>query len=505
MREREWVKTVAYFATERDGVELCALGQLSREIEYEVFLPYAGRDAEIDDADLDLEANRISAALGWRPSRVRDGILAYYTLRSLPKLAALQEETKRLDLDRVRAISEVVTLLYDLPQEDLFEEFDDYLVTMFTPKRDGVELPSPRTIKRRLMQLVRKIDASLAPDKKEKKKRKDDKDQRDGTCEVDLVALDQRNSQFIVGGNNLLMGLINKSVETTAKMRNLSKGETVKKLLLGEMTPATNVTLHIYAPKGDPESYYIPQIGWTDAEGTEAVRQLLEDHDHRVVDLDQAAEACTNAYVPTDAVRAYVRARDGFCIFPGCEVEAERCQLDHRIPFDDGGETTPANLFCLCQKHHNVKTDRRAFYVVDHVTADIVWLFEDGTYQLTKPDGIMGAYTTPQRPRWKQTIKQRIDTRTNRAAFDARCHATLDTYRKDADFFTCIQTLHLLEQNYKMKFDFWPDAPPWVTCSRGEWQAFMLGAYEDGYVSADWLIAEFGDEMAETLGVGVPF
>ncbi|MEH0147180.1 HNH endonuclease signature motif containing protein [Corynebacterium sp. Q4381] len=496
---------MAYFATERGGDELCALGHLSREIEYEVFIRYAVNVAEIDDADLDLQVNRLSAALGWRPARVRDGILAYYTLRSLPKLAAMQKETKRLDLDRVRAISEVVTLLYDLPQEDIFEEFDDYLVTMFTPKRDGAELPSPRTIKRKLIELVRKIDASLAPNKNEKKKRKDDKDQRDGACEVDLVALDQRNSQLTLGGNNLLMGLINKSVETTAKMRNLSKGETVKKLLLGEISPAANITLHLYAPKGEPESYYIPQIGWTDAEGTEAVAQFLADHDHRVVDLDQAAEARTNAYVPTDAIRAYVRARDGFCIFPGCEVEAERCQLDHRIPFDDGGETAPSNLFCLCQKHHNMKTDRRAYYVVDPVTADIVWLFEDGTYQLTKPDGIMGSYTTPQRPRWKQTIKQRIEKRTKRAAFDARCHATIDKYLSDADFFTCIQTLHQLEKTYALKFDFWPDAPPWVTCSYGEWRAFRLGAYRDGYVSADTLIAEFGDEMAETLGVGVPF
>lgn len=117
----------------------------------------------------------------------------------------------------------------------------------------------------------------------------------------------------------------------------------------------------------------------------------------------------------------------------------------------------------------------------------------------------MGSYTTPQRPRWKQTIKQRIEKRTKRAAFDARCHATIDKYLNDADFFTCIQTLHQLEKTYALKFDFWPDAPPWVTCSYGEWRAFMLGAYRDGYVSADTLIAEFGDEMAETLGVGVPF
>lgn len=496
---------MAYFATERDGDELCALGQFSRDIEHEVFYPYAAKDGEIDESDLDMEVTRLVSALGWKPGRVREGILAYYTLRNLPKLAALQEQTRRLDLDRVQAISQVIILLYDLPEEDIFEELDDLLVTMFTPKKDGQELPSPRAIKRRLNERVRKIDASLAPDKQEKKKRKEEKDQRDGTCHVDLVGLDQRDSQMSISGNNLLMGLINMSVETTAKMQNLSKGDAVKKLLLGEVSPAANITLHVFAPKGDPSSYYIPKIGWTDAEGTEEVKRFLAEHKHRIIDLDDAAEAQTDAYVPTEAMRAYVRARDGFCIFPGCEVEAERCQLDHRIPFDDGGNTTPSNLFCLCQKHHNVKTDRRAYYVVDPETADIVWLFEDGTYQLTQPEGIMAEYTTPERPRWRQTIKQRIDSRTKRAAFDARCHATIDKYRKDDDFFACIQTLHSLETKYKMKFDYWPDSPPWVRCSYGEWRAFMLGAYRDGYVTAEELIAEFGEEMAETLGMGVPF
>ncbi|MCT1665181.1 HNH endonuclease, partial [Corynebacterium sanguinis] len=70
--------------------------------------------------------------------------------------------------------------------------------------------------------------------------------------------------------------------------------------------------------------------------------------------------------------KAFAIARDGTCVWPGCTRDAQHCQLDHRVPYADGGSTTPANLFSLCQRHHNVKTDRRAYYIPDPTTGDIV-------------------------------------------------------------------------------------------------------------------------------------
>jgi hypothetical protein len=36
-----------------------------------------------------------------------------------------------------------------------------------------------------------------------------------------------------------------------------------------------------------------------------------------------------------------VIARDQTCTFPGCGRRAQCCELDHRIPYDSGGSTSP--------------------------------------------------------------------------------------------------------------------------------------------------------------------
>ncbi|QIH99110.1 hypothetical protein BH92_03820 [Rhodococcoides fascians A21d2] len=66
-------------------------------------------------------------------------------------------------------------------------------------------------------------------------------------------------------------------------------------------------------------------------------------------------------YRPDTLTTAAVRLRDRHCRFPGCHRPADRCQLDHVIPFDHanplgGGWTTVDNLQCLCEFHHTVKT-----------------------------------------------------------------------------------------------------------------------------------------------------
>ncbi|QII08474.1 DUF222 domain-containing protein [Rhodococcoides fascians A25f] len=66
-------------------------------------------------------------------------------------------------------------------------------------------------------------------------------------------------------------------------------------------------------------------------------------------------------YRPDTLTTAAVRLRDRHCRFPDCHRPADRCQLDHVIPFDHanplgGGWTTVNNLQCLCEFHHTVKT-----------------------------------------------------------------------------------------------------------------------------------------------------
>lgn len=66
-------------------------------------------------------------------------------------------------------------------------------------------------------------------------------------------------------------------------------------------------------------------------------------------------------YRPSAKVRRTVRARDGHCRYPGCLVDAARCEMDHVVPFDHadpacGGWSVPENLHCLCKQHHQLKT-----------------------------------------------------------------------------------------------------------------------------------------------------
>jgi hypothetical protein len=61
-------------------------------------------------------------------------------------------------------------------------------------------------------------------------------------------------------------------------------------------------------------------------------------------------------YAPSTALADFVRCRDLTCRWPGCDVPATRCDVDHTIPYAQGGPTHAANLKCLCRKHHIVKT-----------------------------------------------------------------------------------------------------------------------------------------------------
>jgi hypothetical protein len=60
-------------------------------------------------------------------------------------------------------------------------------------------------------------------------------------------------------------------------------------------------------------------------------------------------------YVPSRALADFVRCRDLTCRFPGCDVAAQRCDIDHTIPYP-AGPTCASNLKCLCRFHHLLKT-----------------------------------------------------------------------------------------------------------------------------------------------------
>lgn len=90
-------------------------------------------------------------------------------------------------------------------------------------------------------------------------------------------------------------------------------------------------------------------------------------------------------YRPSRAMAAFIRARDLTCRFPGCDRPATHCDIDHAVAHPRGA-THPANLRCLCRKHHLLKT----FWTGAHGWSDIQ--YPDGTVKWTSPTG--HTYTT---------------------------------------------------------------------------------------------------------------
>ncbi len=94
----------------------------------------------------------------------------------------------------------------------------------------------------------------------------------------------------------------------------------------------------------------------------------------------------TDRYRPSAEVERMVKARDGRCRFPGCQVPVRFVDLDHVQAFDHddpaaGGATSPGNLACLCRRHHRVK----------QLPGWRVQLFADGTMTWTDPSGVTRA------------------------------------------------------------------------------------------------------------------
>ncbi|MFM7492216.1 MAG: DUF222 domain-containing protein [Actinomycetota bacterium] len=61
-------------------------------------------------------------------------------------------------------------------------------------------------------------------------------------------------------------------------------------------------------------------------------------------------------YVPPQPLVDFLTARDRICRFPGCSQPSRVTDIDHAVPWEDGGTTSPSNLGLLCRRHHRMKT-----------------------------------------------------------------------------------------------------------------------------------------------------
>ena len=81
-------------------------------------------------------------------------------------------------------------------------------------------------------------------------------------------------------------------------------------------------------------------------------------------EADVAAGGCAHTdespgYRPPPRLREYVTARDVTCRNPVCQQPAWRADLDHTIPYDQGGRTCRCNFGGGCRRHHQLKQHPR--------------------------------------------------------------------------------------------------------------------------------------------------
>jgi hypothetical protein len=88
-----------------------------------------------------------------------------------------------------------------------------------------------------------------------------------------------------------------------------------------------------------------------------------------------------NQYRPSRPLAHLIRIRQPACSFPGCGRPATRSDLDHTIPYQDGGRTCECNLAPACRTHHRAK-QTPGWHLDQDQPAHLTWTTPTGrTYQ----------------------------------------------------------------------------------------------------------------------------
>jgi len=119
----------------------------------------------------------------------------------------------------------------------------------------------------------------------------------------------------------------------------------------GKRPAATPVVIHVIAEQSTIDgsgSAPASQVGAGALIPAELVAELARSA--KLVALTHPGDALPEpGYVPSKALADFVRCRDLTCRWPGCDRPAGDCDLDHTIPYAQGGPTHASNLKCYCR------------------------------------------------------------------------------------------------------------------------------------------------------------
>jgi hypothetical protein len=177
-------------------------------------------------------------------------------------------------------------------------------------------------------------------------------------CRVDKIARRLRKD-----GDERTLDQLRSDVATDLLMRGWIPGDPTF-TALGK-PPVATVQLIVTLPTLLGLDNGVGQIpGWgcvTRAQAQDLALQLGSIWKRIVTDpiTGRAIEATARTYKVPAGMAEQIKARDGTCRAPGCEIPAERCDLDHSQewkPDGVGGPTAETNLSAVHRGHHNLKT-----------------------------------------------------------------------------------------------------------------------------------------------------
>ncbi len=96
------------------------------------------------------------------------------------------------------------------------------------------------------------------------------------------------------------------------------------------------------------------------------------------------ANAASGYRIP-DRMRDLIEVRDRDCGFPNCRRPAGRCDLDHTVPYDQGGLTCPCNISCECRHDHRMKGST-AWRLRQPQPGTLVWTAPSGLSWTVTPE-----------------------------------------------------------------------------------------------------------------------
>ncbi len=363
-----------------------------------------GQIDALDDDSVATVTARLYRSTGYSESYLVDAVHAYATLNSLPGLRALQDELCHLDLYRLRIISDAL-LKADHDDPAMLAAIDEALTDYLTPKRANQILPNRQALRRKINEILRNLDTTIATD-----------DGPEAAPEENPVTYDMSvdpggTSHLHASLDTATATAVDARVRAHARAEGMTLPEALVDLLLG--AEGTKVVLNMYKPYGQPHTpAYLPGAGHLSRREEERLMTRVT----HIRDIDTYADVEAGGYQTPATIGAFVEGRDGTCRWPDCERPSDRCQKDHRIDYAAGGPTSAGNLVSLCQHHHNEKTARRAFPLLDPVTGVLFWLFGDQSWVSDEPEGPLAG----QNRRWQYTMGQRLAARRARAREEAR-------------------------------------------------------------------------------------